>query len=314
MRKLGNEEIIEKFIEIHGDKYNYSHVLYKNMKNKVIIVCLEHGEFEQSVPHHLKGSGCRKCANQIINLNNGKQFSQEKFIEIAIAKEIPNLSFEKSVYKGKRENVIVTCSIHGDYTTKAEIILKGNGCKKCASEKLKIDRICTTEEFIEKAIEVHGTAYGYLKVDYKGSFNKVEIFCNKHQKYFNQNPSTHLKNSGCPLCNTSKGELKILNYLEIENIEYETQKTFEGLILRRKLKFDFYLEKYNICIEFDGEQHFKPLSNHWGGESGFVKRQITDQLKNSYCIQNDIPLLRIKYSDTDIEGTIRSFLNNIENK
>ena len=55
------EQFIEKAIEIHGDKYDYSKVKYKNAKNKITIICKKHGEFNQEAGSHLLGSGCKKC-------------------------------------------------------------------------------------------------------------------------------------------------------------------------------------------------------------------------------------------------------------
>lgn len=59
--KLTTEEFIQKAREVHGDKYDYSKVEYKNSSTKVCIVCTEHGEFYQELHKHLKGQGCRKC-------------------------------------------------------------------------------------------------------------------------------------------------------------------------------------------------------------------------------------------------------------
>ncbi len=237
-KRLTTEEFIEKARDIHGDKYDYSKVVYVNATTKVIITCPEHGDFEQYQSHHFSGSGCRKCANKIININNGRSYTQEKFIEVAEKKEIPNVSFEKTVYKSKKEKIIVTCSIHGDYETNAEMILKG---------------------------------------------------------------------CGCPKCNTSKNELLIAKHLTTNNILFERQKKIEGLKHIRSLKFDFYLPDHNILVEFDGEQHFKSVE-YWGGENKFKELQLKDALKNEYCKLNNIPLLRIKYSDTNMVELIDNFI------
>ena len=313
MKKTESGELILKFIEVHGNKYDYSHVIYKNMRTKIIIECPIHGLFEQCPTHHLRGSGCRKCANQIINVNNGKSFTQQEFIEIVSQKEIPNISFEKSVYQGKRKDIVVTCSIHGDYITKAEILLKGNGCKKCASEKLKINRIKSTSDFIQESKNIHGELYDYNYVNYTGAFNKVNIICKFHSKMFYQTPSIHLRGSGCPLCNTSKGEEFIRNILNNIGINFTTQKTFDDLIYQRKLKFDFYLTEYNACIEYDGEQHFREFNKYWGGTEGFQNRIRKDTLKNKYCELNGIKLLRIRFDNLNIEDTVINFINDLKN-
>jgi len=84
--------------------------------------------------------------------------------------------------------------------------------------------------------------------------------CNKEWKV---TPDNLLRGSGCPNCFSSKGEKQIEKYLIDSNILHKTQHTFEECKFKNKLKFDFYLPEHNICIEFDGEQHFKPIF-YWG--------------------------------------------------
>lgn len=304
MRKLTTEEFIEKSRNIHGSKYDYSHVIYKNAITKVEVICPEHGSFNPLPSHHMVGTGCPKCGNKKINRN--KRFTQEEFLDRV--KDIPNLTFEKAIYKSRRDRVIATCKIHGDYKITVEVLFKGSGCKQCASKKLSNDRMITKEAFIKKAILIHGNLYSYDLVDYKGSFADVKIKCKVHN-YFMQTPATHLKGSGCPFCKTSKGEILVHHILQLLNIEYETQKTFSGCKYERPLKFDFYLSDHNMCIEFDGEQHFRSMATHWGGDEGYKKRKIKDAIKNFYCQQNNIPLLRIKYNETKVKQKIKEFLS-----
>ena len=302
-KRLTTEEFIEKARNIHGDKYDYSKVVYVNATTKVIITCPEHGDFIQHTHHHLAGTGCPFCSNRLINVKN--ILTQKEFLERI--KDIPNLSFEKTVYKDKREKVIVTCEIHGDYETTAEVLLKGCGCKKCASDKLSDDRIYSLDDFITKAKEIHGELYDYVLVDYKGIFENVNIICKKHKKVFSQSPASHLQGSGCPICKLSKGELQIIKILDTLNIVHDRQKTFCDLRHIQNLKFDFYLPAYNVLIEYDGEQHFKSIE-YFGGEEAFKGRQLKDALKNEYCRINNIPLLRIKYSDTNMVELIDAFI------
>jgi predicted RNA-binding Zn-ribbon protein involved in translation (DUF1610 family) len=305
MRKLTTEQFIEKSRNLHGDIYDYSHVNYTNAITNVEIICSKHGSFFQLPSHHMAKTGCPECGKQKINRN--RRFTQQEFLDKI--KDIPNLSFEKTIYKDRRSKVIVTCKIHGDYETTGDVLLKGSGCKKCASIKLKSDRLNTTDEFIKKAKKIHGDLYDYSEVKYKGSFKHVYIKCKKHNDdFFIQTPAVHLKGSGCPLCRSSKGELLVIEILQEFDIKYITQQTFRGCTYIRPLKFDFYLPKYNCCIEFDGEQHFKAVNNHWGGQKEFEKRKIKDGIKNLYCEQNNIPLLRIKYDETNIKQKIKQFI------
>ena len=99
-------------------------------------------------------------------------------------------------------------------------------------------------------------------------------------------------------CKTfSKGELKINNILQDLNINFESQYTFNDCInpnTNFKLRFDFYLPDYNCCIEYDGEQHF--IEGCFQSED-LKDRQYKDNIKNQYCEQNGIILIRIPYTE-----------------
>lgn len=106
------------------------------------------------------------------------------------------------------------------------------------------------------------------------------------------------KSCGCLL---SSGEKKIQFILQKEQITFEVQKMFDGCVnpkTEAKLRFDFYLPDYNCCIEYDGEQHFRPVE-YFGGQKAFEAAQYRDILKNKFCENNDIKLIRIPYTDFD---------------
>jgi very-short-patch-repair endonuclease len=74
----------------------------------------------------------------------------------------------------------------------------------------------------------------------------------------------------------------------------------------KKLKFDFYLPNYNLCIEYDGRQHFEPI-DFFGGEKNFEIIKKRDKIKNEYCLNNNIHLIRIPYNEYK---NINSILHN----
>lgn len=106
----------------------------------------------------------------------------------------------------------------------------------------------------------------------------------------------------------SKGELYIEEILQSLNIDYERQKRFKDCKNKKQLPFDFYISNHNICIEYDGEQHYKPI-DFWGGETRFLERQLNDKIKNDYCSKNNITLLRIPYTKSKQE--IFEIINNL---
>lgn len=98
--------------------------------------------------------------------------------------------------------------------------------------------------------------------------------------------------------NSSADQLK--NFLIDSNIRFEAEKTFEDF---KGHRFDFYLPDNNIIIEYDGEQHFKPV-DYFGGEEYFIERQRKDEEKDEYCENKNIHLVRIKYNASMYEMTL----------
>lgn len=118
---------------------------------------------------------------------------------------------------------------------------------------------------------------------------------------------------GCSKCAESKGEKEISSYLTELNIDFISQYRFDNCVYKRKLPFDFYLPKFNMCIEYDGKQHFEPIK-WFGGEKGFKKQQMYDKIKNDYCNKNNINLIRIPYWNFNkIKEIIIENINNINN-
>lgn len=104
----------------------------------------------------------------------------------------------------------------------------------------------------------------------------------------------------CPSCfnNESTGVKKIITFLTENNIDYIKEYSFKDCRDINTLPFDFYIPKYKLCIEYDGIQHFEPV-DFFGGESKFKITVIHDEIKNKYCKENGIHLLRIPYYDLD---------------
>jgi hypothetical protein len=143
--------------------------------------------------------------------------------------------------------------------------------------------------------------------EYVNTETKIKHKCKVCEHKWSVKPGNILAGKGCPKCNESHGEKNISNYLNINHIAYIPQYTFDDCKDVRKLPFDFYIPELNMCIEYDGEQHFKAV-DHFGGEEGLKIRQLHDKIKTSYCEQNNILLLRINY-DEDIEEKLHSFIH-----
>ena len=289
MKRLTTEDFILRCNIVHNNKYNYSETIFTNTRNNINIICPKHGVFVQRASNHLRGDGCSSCSGN-------KKLNTQIFIERAILINGDKYDYSLVEYNGFDNKVNIICPIHGvfEQTPNKHFILL-RGCPKC-NGGIKLDN----DEFIKRSKEKHGDKYDYSLVEYEQSEKKVKIICSIHG-VFEQKPRHHISGCGCQKCLESNGEKQIIKYLIANNINYIRQKFFSGCKYIKEMPFDFYLPEYNLCIEFDGKQHFESIE-FFGGEESFKLRQKRDNIKTKFCIENNIKLLRISY------------LENIENK
>ena len=315
-KKLTLEEFIKRANEIHGEgRYDYSEVNYTNINTKIYIICHNHEipyKFQQLPSAHLLGQGCYICSHKLVHEN--QKLTIEEFIKRA--REIHNdkYDYSKVKYVNYDTKITIICRNHSEpyeFEQTPRDHLDGHGCRKCSYEKIASIRRMTKEEFIERSNEIHGIGtYDYSKVEYINCDTDVIIICPIHSE-FPQTPRDHLSGCGCRKCNKNKGEDRVRKFLTDRKIKFEEQKTFEDCKYINKLRFDFYLPKYNICIESDGIPHFKKVN--WNGkmtdeemEEKLKLNQLRDQIKNDYCEKNGINLLRIRY-DENVEEKLTEY-------
>jgi len=282
-----NRKTTETFIKEatfkHNEKYDYSLVDYINSKVKVKIICYKHGVFEQTPDTHLCGSGCPICSgNVILNVN--------EFKIKANSKHTNKYDYSLVNYINGRGKVKIICKLHGEFEQRAENHVRGDGCPSCSGNKK-----LTVNDFIKKSRIKHKDRYNYSLVNYKNNSKKVKIICKLHGE-FEQNPNNHINGNGCPKCKESKGEREIRNYLINNSINFIEQKRFSDCKDKQPLPFDFYLPNQNICVEFNGRQHYMSVPK-WGGVSELKKIQRRDGIKIKYCKYNNIKLIIIKYNE-----------------
>jgi very-short-patch-repair endonuclease len=288
MERLTTQEFIKRGKNVHRNKYDYSKTSYISFHEKLIIICPKHGEFTQRASDHLR-YGCKECG--LDRSREGTRCTANQFIQKAIIKHGNKYDYSKVVYHNNKTKVEIVCLIHGSFlqTPDNHIEHIGKGCRKCAGNILYTKKI-----FVSKAHQIHDYKYNYSFVEYKNIKTKVIIICSEHGK-FRQTPHKHLLGNGCPTCNSSSvGERIIKKFLDENEIDYKREKTFEGCKLKRLLRFDFYIHRFNLIIEYDGPQHFK--TNSLFGEENFKNTQKRDTIKNQYCEQNKIRLERIKHT------------------
>lgn len=243
-----------------------------------------------------------------LNQDNGNQYYTYEKVK-KIIESNSDLELISDVYNGCFSKLKLKCSCGNVFEQNfAHIKTKLNNnkkllCPKCMKEMAN-DSFRLFEEEINLKIKNH---YGYQKFiicDFDNYTNRRGKNIFKHTTCgheFKTSLSNLLNGEKlCPECESkhSKGVWKILRYLDINNIKYEMEKTFSNCKYEKVLPFDFYLPDYNCCIEYDGEQHYRPVG-WYGGEENLKITQIRDNIKNEYCKNNNISLLRIKYNEVD---------------
>lgn len=297
-KKLTREIFIEKACIIHNNKFDYSNVVYINNSTKVKITCPIHGEFEQAPNNHLSGKSCYECGK--IKTLNGVKLTQKEFIDKA--NQIHNFKFDYSelIYVNSKTKIKIICNKHGMFEQTASDHLSNYGCPKCGFDSMvELRRKKDETDFELKAKRIHGNTYDYSNVEYISATKTIKIICKKHGEFF-QTPNTHLDGCGCPKCQESSGERKIRIFLEENQINFSQQKIFSDCLnpkTNKKLKFDFYLPDFNLCIEFDGRQHEQAVDK-FGGEKELLNNIFKDEIKNSYCngLNKKPSLLRISHT------------------
>ncbi len=300
------KSFVEKAIKVHGDRYNYHKVDYKNNRKKICIICNDHGEFWQNADNHLRlKCGCPICAGHM-------KLTTKEFIKRSEKIHREEYSYDKTKYERNDIKVVITCKDHGEFLQTPQHHMSGSKCPKCVSNQQMSE-----EDFINKAIIVHGKEYDYSKVRYKKVKEKVIIICRRHGE-FSQKADNHLCGKGCPHCiNKSEGKIKniLLKYFKdwiiIPNKKiWDTYKDYY-----HKRYCDFWLEKddVKIIVEYDGRQHFEPVCfngiSFKKAERLLKRTQIKDELDKQFCEENNIILHRIRY-DADKEESIKGFKTN----
>ena len=309
------ETFIEKSLTIgsNKEKYDYNLVDYTNNKTKVTIICLAHGEFQQTPDAHLKGQGCPYCG---ASLTGNKKKKRAELLFVAKANKIKthkekNYDYSNFVYVNSRTKSVINCPKHGLFEQTPNDHLSGYGCARCGGFK-KLSQV----EFIARSKTAHkNEPLSYEKVEFKNTKTKVIITCLvPNHGDFEQEPSKHMRGAGCPKCKLSHGERKV--QLIFEELEISTQRQYRIPACKNKiaLPFDFAIIKNATLlglVEYQGKQHYSPHnfgSNSIDKHQKLKEIQFRDNIKKDFCLEHQIPLLLISYKDKNMKNTILQFL------
>ena len=295
------EEFIKEAKEKRSDRNDdFSKVDYINERTHVTLIChekdkygREHGEYEITPNNYLAGYSCPKCSGrhkmnllefkEIANIvHNGKYDYDEVKEYNGIHSKVPIICHEKDELG--RE--------HGIFYQTVKHHLKGFGCKKCSHTYMDL------ELFKYRSNKIHNSKYIYDEIEeYVNNHTKIKIICPDHGPFY-QTPMCHLQGQGCPYCRESHLEREVNIALTDNNIIPIREKRFEWLINDKTgypLPLDFYIDKFKIAIECQGEQHY--ISNYYRSKGDdYADEHLTgvqyrDSIKKKLCKENNIHLI-----------------------
>ena len=282
-KRLTTEEFIEKVKKVHGDKYDYSKVKYIDARTPVCIFLheidpvtdKEYGEFWQTPNKHLLGNGHPKLS--------GRGYSKEEIIYFFNKIHNNKYDYSKIEYPSAKKQTII-CPIHGEFTQSLYKHKMGEGCPKCGGQLKK-----SNQNFKKQLKNLYGNKYDLSKINYTNAKTKVILICPKHGEY-EYLPSQLLKGSGCKFCKCSISENEIEQLFLKFKINFKSQCNCLFFKWLGKQSLDFFLPDYNIAIECQGCQHFRPIKA-FQGQNTFVEILRRDEEKRKKCQENNVKLV-----------------------
>jgi thymidylate kinase len=245
---LTTEEFIEKSKLVHGNRYDYSKIDYKNSNTYVTIICQEHGEFQQTPKLHLKGAGCGKCAGT-------SKITESEFLDKCRDKFGDLYDYSIMNYKSFNSIITIVCKIHGNISIIPKSHLKGTGCSKCTHVLNGNKRKTPLDEFIKKCREKHGDSYDYSNVNYVNNNTYIKIIC-KENGEFQQTPWHHLNSNGCPKC-TGYYTLTTEEFIEKSKLVHGDLYDYSHVDYKNSNK------EVSIVCKKHGEFLQKPVYHYW---------------------------------------------------
>lgn len=305
-----------------GDKLLTPIELYANSRTVLDFLCINCNS-----PYHTTaflwkksddGKRCFACKKKMqVNCSDARAEFIRRATEIHGG--YYDYSLLPATFKAK-DAIIIVCPKHGQITTTGDSHV-GNkaGCNVCKIDKITSHTRSNAGEFAIKANSVHEFKYNYDCVTYINAVTPVTIQCVKHG-LFSVTPDVHLRGAGCPTCATSKPVQAIMKRLLQENIRVVREKTFAECVAPsgRLLRFDLYLPDYNLLVEYDGPHHFAPTiygtMTSESAEVAFNQQLERDEIKNRFCEEHSIELIRIPHTIHHPDAYLMKILNNQINK
>lgn len=301
MKKLTNEQFKQCIYKLVGNEYTF---LDKYVDTDTKIRC-QHNKCGKVWPikpsNFYHGNRCPRCSHKRAGLQKQKdtEWFKQKVYDLVGGEYTVASEYIKS---SQKVNIIHNKCGYKDWWVTPNNFLKGRRCPKCkwikASQNWsKVHKnLYLSKEKLDKDLKYIESKNISVVGNFTGVNHKIEVECNVCGKHWNPRFSDLTSDmSSCPVCTKeSKGEYFVRSYLELNKIEYEMQKTFDDLMDKQHLSYDFYIPDKNILIEYQGGQHYFAV-DYLGGKQRFKQQKKHDLMKYNYAKEHNYKLIYIPY-------------------
>ena len=270
-----NQDIlIEKLVEIFGNKYDYSKTVWKNAHTRFTLTCPKHGDF--SLRKDSIHKGCSKCKSE-------DTFTKELFIEKAVNKHGNKYDYTEVDYQGSEVKVKIWCNTHKEFfwqTPKKHV--NGRGCPKCKVDSVKEKQRYSLNDYLPRLEQMYAGVLDFSSTKYTNWKTKIEVFDLKYNDVFETTIAVLLEGNYIPRVNTLDRFLQEVNLRDIKGYDY-SNINWESNMRKVKIKC---LDCNNLFMQTP-YRHLQGRGCPYCNPSGFQTNKPAE-----------VYYLKLKYQDT----------------
>ena len=303
-RRVSFKEVQQRIKDKYGEKISIisDETKYKGTKYPLLFKCNVCGNILEKTPNSMFYYGCKYCCKKE-KTKRCLMYAQQKILDLETIRERVKKRYGDEYVILTRDEDYCNCKTHvkilhnkcgREFKATPSNLLSGYRCSNCAKEYnrqtiyrlLSEKNLKSKNSFKDKVSNLYNNKIIVNNEDYIKDKIPINAYCIYHG-VFKTTPNRLLHGSGCPKCLQTKLERTIEQILLDKNIVFDYQRKFQWL---GQQKLDFYLPDYNIAIECQGKQHFKPVE-YFGGDKTFIRGQELDKRKYNLCKENNVKLL-----------------------
>lgn len=269
--KLTREQIVDRFKNTHGDRFDYRLFEYNGISAPGIIVCRDHGRFSCTPDRHFRGDGCPTCS--INKRSQSKKLTHEEWVSKAVETHNGFYDYSKSSYVNAKSKITVICPNHGEFEQGANAHIRGSGCPLCVGFKISSKKRKSEQAFVDQMRDRYGDRFDLSCVVYNGSKHPVTLVCREHGEFI-RTAGELLQGWACSSCAARSISLKETQWLDSLNVPMSNRQVRVKMIDGSYIIADGFVN--NTVYEFWGDYWHGNPNTHPNGVNKRCKTEFKD--------------------------------------